>query len=170
MTRPPMETTRNLRGAAAALGGAALLAAACSGHGPGGLGFGGAHERAFNVQQTHRNGSQLIVKKLTLQDTAVTVELVAINGLNQAIKLNSSQDMAVRDGAGNAYALVPPVANPDVEVRPGEVLRGTFRFYGPRPTEAGQTYYLITNSKYGSSDADYSTTPKFTFTLAPAAK
>jgi hypothetical protein len=75
--------------------------------------------------------------------------LAITNGYRNAIKLNSdsSRAMLLRDNLGNNYNLAPPTQNPEVEIKPGETLKGTFRFLG-RIAPNAQSLTLVTNDGY----------------------
>lgn len=103
------------------------------------------------VQANHANGSSVRVTGVTFGDTGTSVQVEAVNGYANAIKLSAStgDPTHLADETGRTYPLVPPAANPDLSVAPGQVMRGTLRFAGHVPASV-RRLTLGFNARYGS--------------------
>ncbi|WP_420454296.1 hypothetical protein [Rubrivirga sp.] len=113
----------------------------------------------LSIQENHDNGSQIIISAVRFDDTQTTVDATVVNGHDDAIKLNTSDDMKLVDNLGNEYLLVPPGGNDEVEVAAGEQLQGSFNFAGRMNPEA-TSVTLLTNPDFGSG-AEYTERPEY---------
>lgn len=80
--------------------------------------------------------------------------------------LNTNGDgMVIMDNVGNIYRLAAPQNNPELRIRPDQVLEGQFNFMGSLSPEATELR-LVTNHKFGGGQ-DFSTRPKLTIAKIP---
>ncbi|MGK7949890.1 MAG: hypothetical protein AB4368_14175 [Xenococcaceae cyanobacterium] len=94
------------------------------------------------------------------------LSLAITNGYKNEIRLNSNNDMRLRDNLGNIYNLATLPQNPEVKVSPGQTLTGQFVFLG-RISPQASSLTLVTNDKRYGSEELYSTRPKIAIANIP---
>lgn len=121
--------------------------------------------QTLNLQVNHANGSVLRLTQVSFGEDNITTNLAATNGYKDAIKLNKSDDMVLKDSLGNQYNLAAPPDNPEITIQPGTTLKGQFVFKG-RIAPSANSITLTTNSKFGTS-AEFSITPELVIANIP---
>lgn len=122
--------------------------------------------RELKLQINHENGTQLQVSGIQFQDALIAVDVVAINGTGESIKLNSfGKELMLVDSLGNKYMAVPPAANREFNIPPNQALEASLHFAGRIHPEAS-SLTLITNDRSGEPDSRSTTRPKISVPIA----
>ena len=112
------------------------------------------------AQANHASGSTLRLTSVTFGDDVTEVGIEVVNGADNEVDLSGSSDRArLADETGREYPLLPPQANPGLDIPEGQSLRGTLRFAGRVPASV-QRLTFQTNPEYGG-DEDYSRDLRF---------
>jgi hypothetical protein len=120
------------------------------------------YEQGLGLQVNHPDGSVLRLNRIAVTDNYLETDLAITNGYRNAITLNTNnRELLLRDNLGNTYNLAPPSQNPEVEVKPGETLKGTFRFLG-RIDPNAQSLTLVSNEGH----QNYTNTSRPYFAIA----
>lgn len=118
----------------------------------------------LDLEQRHPNGAVLRVTGISFTPTAMTVDVEAVNGFTQSIRLNDP-DMQLVDDGQTVYNFVPPEDNTKLEVAPGGTLTGGLTFLGPLDRSATSLRLVVNSYDIDpinvSEEYDEARTPKF---------
>ena len=113
------------------------------------------------AQANHASGTTLRLTSVAFGDDVTEVGVEVVNGSGNGIDISGTSDrVRLADETGRTYPLVPPAANPDLDVPDGQALRGTLRFAGRVPGSVQQLTFQ-TNPDYGG-DEEFSRSPRIT--------
>jgi hypothetical protein len=120
------------------------------------------YEQGLGLQVNHPDGSVLRLNRIAVTDNYLETDLTITNGYRDAITLNTNnRDLLLRDNLGNTYNIAPAPQNPEVEVKAGDTLKGTFRFLG-RIDPNARSLTLVSNEGH----QNYTNTSRPYFAIA----
>lgn len=102
----------------------------------------------LRVEATHPTGLAITIARMAFEPDRIGAQLRIVNPSDKNLALNKYGKMHLKDDLGNAYALVWPEGNKDLEVLAGHRVDTLFVFQGGFAEQA-RTLTLITNDGPG---------------------
>jgi outer membrane protein OmpA-like peptidoglycan-associated protein len=114
----------------------------------------------------HPDGATVAVRRIAAAPAACLVSLLATNGNDRTIVLNSNASLVLIDDQGVAAPLKPPADNRELVIPPGDRLDADLLFDCHRINAAGTLTLVSNRGTVGTPDNPYDTLPVFTLKLA----
>jgi outer membrane protein OmpA-like peptidoglycan-associated protein len=114
---------------------------------------------------SHPDGATLSVRRIVTAPAACLVSLLATNGNDRTIVLNSNAGFVLVDDQGAAAPLNPPSDNRELVIPPGDRLDADLLFDCRRINAAGTLTLVSNRGTAGTPDNPYDTLPVFTLML-----